>query len=117
MIALIIISFFVAAFSVQVFMRRARRHARIYGADMPQRFHKGRRPAARSTSSTATTAWPAAVAMICCLALFYVALAVGDRQLAGVMVVLAGATPASCCGTTRAADLRRRRRRLPLGRA
>jgi UDP-N-acetylmuramyl pentapeptide phosphotransferase/UDP-N-acetylglucosamine-1-phosphate transferase len=30
--------------------------------------------------------------MICCLAIGYVALAVGDRQLAGVMVVLAGAT-------------------------
>ena len=44
MIALIVISFFVAAFSVQVFMRRARRHARSYGADMPQRFHKGHVP-------------------------------------------------------------------------
>jgi UDP-GlcNAc:undecaprenyl-phosphate GlcNAc-1-phosphate transferase len=30
--------------------------------------------------------------LICCLAIFYVALAVGDRQLAGVIVVLAGAT-------------------------
>lgn len=30
--------------------------------------------------------------MICCLAIGYVALAVGDRQLAGVMIVLAGAT-------------------------
>jgi len=30
--------------------------------------------------------------MICCLAIGYVALAVGDRQLAGVIVVLAGAT-------------------------
>jgi UDP-N-acetylmuramyl pentapeptide phosphotransferase/UDP-N-acetylglucosamine-1-phosphate transferase len=44
MIALIVISFFVAAFSVQLFMRRARRHARLYGADMPQRFHKGHVP-------------------------------------------------------------------------
>jgi UDP-GlcNAc:undecaprenyl-phosphate GlcNAc-1-phosphate transferase len=30
--------------------------------------------------------------LICCLAIFYVALAVGDRQLAGVIAVLAGAT-------------------------
>lgn len=30
--------------------------------------------------------------MICCLAIGYVALAVGDRQIAGVVVVLAGAT-------------------------
>jgi UDP-N-acetylmuramyl pentapeptide phosphotransferase/UDP-N-acetylglucosamine-1-phosphate transferase len=30
--------------------------------------------------------------LICCLAVAYVALAVGDRQIAGVMVVLAGAT-------------------------
>ncbi|MBC5786299.1 glycosyltransferase family 4 protein [Ramlibacter sp. USB13] len=30
--------------------------------------------------------------LICCMAIVYVALAVGDRQLAGVMVVLAGAT-------------------------
>jgi UDP-GlcNAc:undecaprenyl-phosphate/decaprenyl-phosphate GlcNAc-1-phosphate transferase len=30
--------------------------------------------------------------MICCVAIAYVALAVGDRQLAGVMLVLAGAT-------------------------
>jgi UDP-N-acetylmuramyl pentapeptide phosphotransferase/UDP-N-acetylglucosamine-1-phosphate transferase len=44
MIALIVISFFVAAFAVQIFMRRARRHARLYGADMPQRFHKGHVP-------------------------------------------------------------------------
>jgi len=44
MIALIVISFFVSAFAVQIFMRRARRHARLYGADMPQRFHKGHVP-------------------------------------------------------------------------
>lgn len=44
MIALIVISFLVAAFAVQVFMRRARRHARRYAADMPQRFHKGHVP-------------------------------------------------------------------------
>jgi UDP-N-acetylmuramyl pentapeptide phosphotransferase/UDP-N-acetylglucosamine-1-phosphate transferase len=44
MIALIVISFLVSAFAVQVFMRRARRHARLYGADMPQRFHKGHVP-------------------------------------------------------------------------
>ncbi|CAN5769933.1 glycosyltransferase [soil metagenome] len=44
MIALIVISFLVSAFAVQVFMRRARRHARLYAADMPQRFHKGHVP-------------------------------------------------------------------------
>ncbi|WPG38414.1 glycosyltransferase [Variovorax sp. EBFNA2] len=44
MIALIILSFFVSAIAVQLFMRRARRHARRYGADMPQRFHKGHVP-------------------------------------------------------------------------
>lgn len=44
MIALIVISFLVSVFAVQVFMRRARRHARRYGADMPQRFHKGHVP-------------------------------------------------------------------------
>src|SRR5437899_9687797 len=44
MIALIVISFFLSAFAVQVFMRRARRHARRYGHDMPQRFHKGHVP-------------------------------------------------------------------------
>jgi UDP-GlcNAc:undecaprenyl-phosphate GlcNAc-1-phosphate transferase len=32
------------------------------------------------------------LAMICCLAIAYVAFAVNDRQLAGVMVILAGAT-------------------------
>lgn len=44
MIALIVISFFISAFAVQFFMRRARRHARRYGTDMPQRFHKGHVP-------------------------------------------------------------------------
>jgi len=44
MIALIVISFIVAAFAVQIFMRRARRHARRYAVDMPQRFHKGHVP-------------------------------------------------------------------------
>ncbi|VWX60531.1 UDP-N-acetylmuramyl pentapeptide phosphotransferase/UDP-N-acetylglucosamine-1-phosphate transferase [Burkholderiales bacterium 8X] len=44
MIALIVISFLVSAFAVQVFMRRARRHARRYADDMPQRFHKGHVP-------------------------------------------------------------------------
>ncbi len=44
MIALIVISFLVSAIAVQVFMRRARRHARLYAADMPQRFHKGHVP-------------------------------------------------------------------------
>jgi len=44
MIALIVISFFVSALAVQLFMRRGRRHARRYGADMPQRFHKGHVP-------------------------------------------------------------------------
>lgn len=44
MIALIVISFLISALGVQIFMRRARRHARRYGADMPQRFHKGHVP-------------------------------------------------------------------------
>ena len=44
MIALIVISFLFSAVAVQLFMRRARRHARRYGADMPQRFHKGHVP-------------------------------------------------------------------------
>ncbi|RZL88669.1 MAG: glycosyl transferase [Variovorax sp.] len=44
MIALTVISFLVAAIAVLVFMRRARRHARRYAADMPQRFHKGHVP-------------------------------------------------------------------------
>ncbi|MFT4268711.1 MAG: glycosyltransferase [Xenophilus sp.] len=44
MIALIVISFLVSAAAVLYFMRRARRHARRYGADMPQRFHRGHVP-------------------------------------------------------------------------
>ncbi|MDM0077379.1 glycosyltransferase [Variovorax sp. J2P1-59] len=44
MIALIVISFLLSAFAVQIFMRRARRHARRYAHDMPQRFHKGHVP-------------------------------------------------------------------------
>ncbi|SCK37842.1 UDP-N-acetylmuramyl pentapeptide phosphotransferase/UDP-N-acetylglucosamine-1-phosphate transferase [Variovorax sp. HW608] len=44
MIALIVISFLISALGVQIFMRRARRHARRYAADMPQRFHKGHVP-------------------------------------------------------------------------
>ncbi len=44
MISLLFLSFLVAAFTVMVFMRRARRHARRYAADMPQRFHKGHVP-------------------------------------------------------------------------
>lgn len=44
MIALIVISFFFSALAVQLFMRRGRRHARRYAADMPQRFHKGHVP-------------------------------------------------------------------------
>ncbi len=44
MIALIVFSFFISAIAVQIFMRRARRHARRYAADMPQRFHKGHVP-------------------------------------------------------------------------
>lgn len=44
MLALIVISFLVSAVTVLAFMRRARRHARRYGADMPQRFHKGHVP-------------------------------------------------------------------------
>ena len=41
MIALIVISFLFSAAAVLYFMRRARRHARRYGTDMPQRFHRG----------------------------------------------------------------------------
>jgi len=44
MISLLVLSFFIAAVAVLVFMRRARRHARRYAADMPQRFHKGHVP-------------------------------------------------------------------------
>ena len=44
MIALIVISFVFSALAVMVFMRRARKHARRYAADMPQRFHKGHIP-------------------------------------------------------------------------
>ncbi|MDM0055825.1 glycosyltransferase family 4 protein [Variovorax fucosicus] len=44
MIALIVISFLLSAVAVLVFMRRARRHARRYAVDMPQRFHKGHVP-------------------------------------------------------------------------
>lgn len=44
MIALIVISFVFSALAVMVFMRRARKHARRYAADMPQRFHKGHVP-------------------------------------------------------------------------
>jgi UDP-N-acetylmuramyl pentapeptide phosphotransferase/UDP-N-acetylglucosamine-1-phosphate transferase len=44
MLALIVISFLFSAISVLLFMRRARRHARRYGADMPQRFHAGHVP-------------------------------------------------------------------------
>lgn len=44
MIALIVISFLVSAIAVLAFMRRARRHARRYGHDMPQRFHRGHVP-------------------------------------------------------------------------
>ncbi|RZL53375.1 MAG: glycosyl transferase [Variovorax sp.] len=44
MIALILLGFVVSAFAVLVFMRRARRHARRYAIDMPQRFHVGHVP-------------------------------------------------------------------------
>ncbi len=44
MIALIVIGFTLSAIAVLMFMRRARRHARRYAADMPQRFHKGHVP-------------------------------------------------------------------------
>ncbi len=44
MIALLTISFLVSAFTVMLFMRMARRHARRYGQDMPQRFHLGHIP-------------------------------------------------------------------------
>jgi UDP-N-acetylmuramyl pentapeptide phosphotransferase/UDP-N-acetylglucosamine-1-phosphate transferase len=41
MITLIVLSFLMAVVSVLVLIRRARRHARQYGADLPQRFHRG----------------------------------------------------------------------------
>ncbi|MCZ2497400.1 glycosyl transferase [Xylophilus sp. Kf1] len=41
MIILIVFSFLVAAVSVYVLVRRARRHAAQYAADLPQRFHRG----------------------------------------------------------------------------
>lgn len=44
MIALIVISFLASAIAVLYFMRRARRHARRYSLDMPQRFHRGHVP-------------------------------------------------------------------------
>ena len=44
MIALIVISFIVSAVAVLAFMRNARRHARRYSIDMPQRFHRGHVP-------------------------------------------------------------------------
>lgn len=44
MLALIVISFLVAALTVLGIMRRGRRHARRYGKDMPQRFHAGHVP-------------------------------------------------------------------------
>jgi UDP-N-acetylmuramyl pentapeptide phosphotransferase/UDP-N-acetylglucosamine-1-phosphate transferase len=44
MIALTVISFLFSALAVQLFMRRGRRHARLYAADMPQRFHAGHVP-------------------------------------------------------------------------
>ena len=44
MIALLTISFLVSVVTVMLFMRMARRHARCYGTDMPQRFHLGHIP-------------------------------------------------------------------------
>jgi UDP-N-acetylmuramyl pentapeptide phosphotransferase/UDP-N-acetylglucosamine-1-phosphate transferase len=44
MITLLVFSFLISAVTVLIFMRRARRHARRYAADMPQRFHKGHVP-------------------------------------------------------------------------
>jgi len=41
MITLIIFSFCIAVLAVFVLVRRARHHARLYGTDMPQRFHVG----------------------------------------------------------------------------
>ena len=41
MISLIVFSFLVSAVAVFILVRRARRHAAGYGADMPQRFHSG----------------------------------------------------------------------------
>lgn len=44
MVTLALLSFLVSAIFVFVLMRHARRHARRYGADMPQRFHYGHTP-------------------------------------------------------------------------
>ena len=44
MIALFVISFLVSAISMVWIVRRGRRHARAYSADMPQRFHRGHIP-------------------------------------------------------------------------
>lgn len=41
MITLIVFSFLLAAIAVFVLIRRGRQHARLYAADMPQRFHAG----------------------------------------------------------------------------
>lgn len=44
MVALVVLSFIVAAVAVFVLVQRARRHAKRYGRDMPQRFHMGDTP-------------------------------------------------------------------------
>lgn len=41
MIALLVVSFLISAFTVYWLIRGARRHARRYAADLPQRFHHG----------------------------------------------------------------------------
>ncbi len=45
-----------------------------------------------STSSTATTGCAGTVAVLVCLAISHVALQVGDRQLAAMVICLVGAT-------------------------
>lgn len=44
MIVLIVLSFFLAALATFLIIRVARRHAKRYGKDMPQRFHQGHVP-------------------------------------------------------------------------
>ncbi len=44
MVTLFLLSFIISTVLVFVLMRQARRHARRYGSDMPQRFHHGHTP-------------------------------------------------------------------------
>jgi UDP-N-acetylmuramyl pentapeptide phosphotransferase/UDP-N-acetylglucosamine-1-phosphate transferase len=78
-IALLVLSFTVALLAVAVLVRAARRHAQAYGADLPQRFHRGNVPrvgglgilaglgagwlAAAMLESTLGIRWPTAMAI------------------------------------------------------